>query len=78
MPVSCPLSPGALGWLQVMQDGCVQSCNEPEPGEGGLAPAWGNCGWMPCWLGGKKIVPLCFLHSVWVYGIALLFLQCWL
>lgn len=43
-----------------MQDGCVLPRNEPEPGEGGLAPAWGHRGWMPCRLGGEKNSPFVF------------------
>lgn len=34
--------------------------------EGGLAPVMGHRGWMPCWVGGEKMVPLCFQHSGWV------------
>jgi len=68
--VGCHLSPGALGWLQ--------PCNEPEPREGGPVLSVGHCGWMPCWFQANKIIPLCFQHSVRIYGVALLFLQCWL
>lgn len=68
--IGCPWSPGALSWLQ--------PCNEPEPREGGPLLSVGHCGCKPCWFHAKKkIIPLCFQHSVRIYGLALLFLQ-WL
>lgn len=76
MVVSCPLSPRALGWPCRMAVCCPAMSQSPER-EGWRLPGGTVAG---CHVGleGKKIVPLCFLHSVRVYGIALLFLQCWL